>query len=242
MNLYLYNIPDDYKTAAVQFTQQDYYFAVVHTTDDLLRQMTSDLQMTTQRNDMIGWYAGKDVDHQYQIKGERLGRESSWGKTITVGKYMDLKVVYRQQHRKAIEEKVKSKQNHFHDYNIITTNRNLDDNYAVKMTIEIYTQAAQKADENNPPHVHRFFMFLVQHYYHRVQHIFWGAGSTMEEYNKVLQHFDKRANHHFTEVNRRTLAIIRPQAPAEIQREVAQLHPERFTAEDSRSTKRTRDD
>eukprot|EP00971_Amphidinium_carterae_P350732 6491712-Amphidinium_carterae.3 len=63
INLYLYNIPDDYRTAAVQFTQQDYYFAVVHTTDELLRQMTADLQLATQRNDMTGWYARKDIDH-----------------------------------------------------------------------------------------------------------------------------------------------------------------------------------
>eukprot|EP00971_Amphidinium_carterae_P248191 4927732-Amphidinium_carterae.1 len=109
---------------------------------------------------MTGWYARKDIDHQYQIKGERLGRESNWGKTITVGRYMEFKVVYKQQYRTAIEDKIKYKQNHFHDYSIITTNRNLDDNYAVKITIEIYSRAAQKPDENNPPHGHRFFMFL----------------------------------------------------------------------------------
>eukprot|EP00971_Amphidinium_carterae_P009775 192815-Amphidinium_carterae.1 len=53
INLYLYNIPDDFgKTHSVQFTQQDYYFAVVHTTDRLLRQMTAELQLSTQRTDM----------------------------------------------------------------------------------------------------------------------------------------------------------------------------------------------
>eukprot|EP00971_Amphidinium_carterae_P248192 4927733-Amphidinium_carterae.1 len=90
---------------------------------------------------MTGWYARKDIDHQYQIKGERLGRQSNWGKTITVGKHMELKVVYKQQNRKIIEDKIKYKQSHFHDYSIITTNRNLDDTYAVKITIEIFRQA-----------------------------------------------------------------------------------------------------
>eukprot|EP00971_Amphidinium_carterae_P215213 4271369-Amphidinium_carterae.2 len=63
MNLYVHNIPDDFKSTAVQFTQQDYYFAVVHTTDKLLRQMTAELSYATQRSDMTGWYARKDIDN-----------------------------------------------------------------------------------------------------------------------------------------------------------------------------------
>eukprot|EP00971_Amphidinium_carterae_P034432 677828-Amphidinium_carterae.1 len=90
----MYNFPDDFSQTAVQFTQQDYYFAVVHATDKLLRQLTAELSTATQRNDISGWYARKDIDHQYQIKGEKLGRERNWRKTITVGKYFELKVVY----------------------------------------------------------------------------------------------------------------------------------------------------
>eukprot|EP00971_Amphidinium_carterae_P267318 5302639-Amphidinium_carterae.1 len=67
---------------------------------------------------MTGWYARKDIDNQYQIKGERLGRESNWEMTITVGKHFELKVVYKQQNRKAVEDKLKYKQNHYHDYSI----------------------------------------------------------------------------------------------------------------------------
>eukprot|EP00971_Amphidinium_carterae_P092255 1826800-Amphidinium_carterae.1 len=131
MNLYLYNIPDDCKKAALQFTQQDYYFVVVHTTEGLLREMTTDIQMTTQRTDMTRWYARKDIDMQYQLKaGKQLGQLSGWTKMINVGKYMELKVVYKQQHRRTIEDKIEYKQNHFHDYNFITANTNLDDNYA----------------------------------------------------------------------------------------------------------------
>eukprot|EP00971_Amphidinium_carterae_P115658 2290977-Amphidinium_carterae.3 len=76
INLYVYNYPDDFAQNAVQFTQQDYYFVVVHTTDKLLEQMTSDMKTLTGR-DLCGWYARKDLDYQYQIKGERLGRESN---------------------------------------------------------------------------------------------------------------------------------------------------------------------
>eukprot|EP00971_Amphidinium_carterae_P207265 4112152-Amphidinium_carterae.1 len=68
--------------------------------------MTTDIQMTTQISDMTGWYARKNIDNQYQIKaGEHLGRLSGWTRTINVGKYMELKLAYRQQHRKAIEDK-----------------------------------------------------------------------------------------------------------------------------------------
>eukprot|EP00971_Amphidinium_carterae_P347297 6489229-Amphidinium_carterae.1 len=85
-------------------------------------------------------------------------------------------------------------------------------------------QALQKPDENNPPHGHRFFMFLVHHYPHRVQYIFEKAGATADQYQRVLQHFDKRA----AQVNRRTLSTIRAQTPAEVQRDLDRLHPDRF--------------
>eukprot|EP00971_Amphidinium_carterae_P216773 4303227-Amphidinium_carterae.1 len=71
-------------------------------------------------------------------------------------------------------------------------------------------------------------MFLVQHYPHRVQYIFEKAGATVDQYQRVPQHFDKKGGNHFTEVNRRTLATIRSQTPAEIQRDVDRLHPDRF--------------
>eukprot|EP00971_Amphidinium_carterae_P348198 6490373-Amphidinium_carterae.3 len=51
-----------------------------------------------------------------------------------------------------------------HDYSIITTNTNLDDDYAVKMTIEIFQNSQKKSDPMNPPTQNRFFVFLLQHY------------------------------------------------------------------------------
>eukprot|EP00971_Amphidinium_carterae_P342991 6482513-Amphidinium_carterae.1 len=98
INLYVYDHPEDFAQTATQFTQQHYYFVVVHTTDKLLEQMTNDMKIQTNR-DLCGWHSRKDLDYQYQIKGERLGRESNWARTLTVNKYFELKAVYKQQHR-----------------------------------------------------------------------------------------------------------------------------------------------
>eukprot|EP00971_Amphidinium_carterae_P127003 2516161-Amphidinium_carterae.1 len=84
---------------------------------------------------------------------------------------MEIKVAYKQIHRTVIENKGGYKQNHFHDYSIITTSTNLDDDYAVKMTIEIFQNAQKKYDVNNPPTGNRFFVFLLQHYRERFQNI-----------------------------------------------------------------------
>eukprot|EP00971_Amphidinium_carterae_P044448 874217-Amphidinium_carterae.1 len=99
---------------------------------------------------------------------------------------MELKVAYKQKHKNAIENKMECKQNHFHDYSIITTPKNLNNDYAVKMTIEIYLQAQSKRerDELHPAYQNRFFLFLVQHYLPRLQNIFQRAGATHEEYNQ----------------------------------------------------------
>eukprot|EP00971_Amphidinium_carterae_P236614 4696181-Amphidinium_carterae.1 len=99
---------------------------------------------------------------------------------------MELKVAYKQVHRTMIENKTEYKQNHFHDYSIITTPDNLHDDYAVKMTIEIFTQAEKKYDPANPPTKNCFFVFLLQHYRERARNIFLRAGATVEEYNQAV--------------------------------------------------------
>eukprot|EP00971_Amphidinium_carterae_P315126 6263898-Amphidinium_carterae.1 len=151
--------------------------------------MKEDSEHRAQRIDVAGWYSRKDNDYQYQIKAGRLGGDH---RTITVGQYMELKVAYKQKHKTVIENKGEYKQNHFHDYSIITTPTNLNDDYAVKMTIEIYVQAQSKRDLLNPAHQNRFFIFLVQHYGSRLKNIFKRAGATMEEYNAVLATAEER--------------------------------------------------
>eukprot|EP00971_Amphidinium_carterae_P350135 6491400-Amphidinium_carterae.2 len=130
---------------------------------------------------------------------------------------MELKVAFKQKYRNVIKNKLEYKQNHFHDYSIITTPKNLNDDYTVKMTIEIYLQAQAKRDELHPPHQNRFFLFLVQHYLPRLHNIFHRAGATMEEYHQVLAYFDKKCAVHFARPNRRDVQMIRaaPQQTAE---------------------------
>eukprot|EP00971_Amphidinium_carterae_P309248 6145332-Amphidinium_carterae.1 len=53
INLYVYNYPEDYNQNSIQFTGQDYYFVVVHTTDKLLEGMTSDLKIDRKRLQLV---------------------------------------------------------------------------------------------------------------------------------------------------------------------------------------------
>eukprot|EP00971_Amphidinium_carterae_P113107 2240480-Amphidinium_carterae.1 len=64
--------------------------------------MMHDLKTFTNRES--GWYSRKELDRQFQIEGENVGRDATW-KTIIVGKYMEMKAVYRQRHRRLIEDK-----------------------------------------------------------------------------------------------------------------------------------------
>eukprot|EP00971_Amphidinium_carterae_P254412 5050844-Amphidinium_carterae.1 len=65
---------------------------------------------------------------------------------------MELKIAYQQVHKTVIENRNDYKQQHFHDYSVITTSDNLDVEYAIKMTVEIFKQSEKKYDEKNPPY------------------------------------------------------------------------------------------
>eukprot|EP00971_Amphidinium_carterae_P204032 4048661-Amphidinium_carterae.1 len=154
---------------------------------------------------------------------------------------MELKVAYKQKHRTVIENKLEYKQNHYHDYSIITTPKNLNEDYAVKMTVEIYLQAATKRERDrdhlllHPPHENRFFLFLVQHYERRLFNIFQRAGATVDEYNRVLAYFDRKCAVHFTKPNRRNLQAIRspPTTAEDRERELPQsVHKAQSIPED----------
>eukprot|EP00971_Amphidinium_carterae_P039622 778543-Amphidinium_carterae.1 len=101
-------MPQDYPMTRADFIEQDHYFVVIHTTETLLIELKNDLEMRASRTDMAGWYARKDYDNQFQIKAghelERLGGNSE-GRDIAVGKYMEIKVAYKQVHRTVIENK-----------------------------------------------------------------------------------------------------------------------------------------
>eukprot|EP00971_Amphidinium_carterae_P087773 1736643-Amphidinium_carterae.1 len=54
INVYLYNIPTEFPMTAADFTQQDHYLVVIHTTEAQLRSLKESLEMTAQRSDMAG--------------------------------------------------------------------------------------------------------------------------------------------------------------------------------------------
>eukprot|EP00971_Amphidinium_carterae_P130648 2588217-Amphidinium_carterae.1 len=54
INVYMYNIPTDYPMTAADFTQQDHYFVVIHTTEQLLKDLKDNLEHRAQRADMAG--------------------------------------------------------------------------------------------------------------------------------------------------------------------------------------------
>eukprot|EP00971_Amphidinium_carterae_P239888 4762238-Amphidinium_carterae.1 len=85
-----------------EFTEQDHYFVAIHTTERSLIELKNELETRATRPDMAGWYTRKDYDNQFQIMAghelERLGGNSE-GRSIAVGKYMEIKVAYKQIHR-----------------------------------------------------------------------------------------------------------------------------------------------
>eukprot|EP00971_Amphidinium_carterae_P227551 4513617-Amphidinium_carterae.1 len=159
-------------------------------------------------------------------KGESAGRESPW-KTIIVGEYMEMKSACRQRHRRLIEDKKEYKQNHFHDYSVITTNIYLDEEYIKKRIIEIYQQAekpGRRGEEVQPAHKHRLMLFLTQHYLQKVPYLLHKAGATQEQCNLVLQNFDHDATKHFTKVNTRPLSSL--QTPFQRAAALERIRPE----------------
>eukprot|EP00971_Amphidinium_carterae_P013343 263053-Amphidinium_carterae.1 len=217
INVYLYNIPTEFPLTAADFTDQDHYLVIVHTTEKLLKNLKTDLEIKTARTDMAGWFNKKDMDVQYQIKAgaqlQRLGGDRD-GNTIAISQYMELKLAYQQVHRQVIENMADYKQRHFHDYSVITTHENLNIDYAITMTVDIYKQyeknvKEKKDDPQALPYKNRFFVFLLQHYRPRVRDIFQRAGAKVQDYNNAVEYFDARGGTHFYKPNTRNLDEIR---------------------------------
>eukprot|EP00971_Amphidinium_carterae_P196560 3900871-Amphidinium_carterae.1 len=113
----MYNYPNDYPQQRQQLLKQPFYLTVVHTTERLLRALSEDLREIQSRTGK--WFQRKTLDHQYQIQGDRVGREGSHN--INIGKYLEFKTTYRNTIRNVIVDKPDYKQRHYHDYSVITT-------------------------------------------------------------------------------------------------------------------------
>eukprot|EP00971_Amphidinium_carterae_P244833 4861108-Amphidinium_carterae.4 len=73
------------------------------------------------------------------MQGERIERQNP--RTISIGKYMEIKTTYRQGLKEAILDTQKYKQRHYHDYSVISTDIDVNEEYAAQMIIDIYAQA-----------------------------------------------------------------------------------------------------
>eukprot|EP00971_Amphidinium_carterae_P331566 6465212-Amphidinium_carterae.1 len=63
---------------------------------------------------------------------------------------MEIRTTYKQTHDMIIADKQAYKQHHFHDFSIITSDKDLDEEYAKLMSTEYYKQARSK--KNKPGH------------------------------------------------------------------------------------------
>eukprot|EP00971_Amphidinium_carterae_P260760 5173140-Amphidinium_carterae.3 len=140
------------------------------------------------------------LEYQYQIQGDRIGREGQ--KAINIG--MEIKTTYRQGLREVIVDKSDYKQRHYHDYSVIITDidvmRNTQCN-AKQMIIDIYAQATKKQEIQQPTHQNRFIFFMIQHHPTRITKIIKDAGLPVQQINMAFAHFDEKAAQHFTTPN-----------------------------------------
>eukprot|EP00971_Amphidinium_carterae_P241690 4798791-Amphidinium_carterae.3 len=154
INLYLYNFPEEYNQTAVQFTGQDYYFTVVHST-------TYYRQVLRTHDERL-----EDADEQrLQLVCTQRRRQTipDQGRTHRTRRTMEDS--YRGKHRNVVEDKRDYRQMRVHDYSVITTHIYLDEDYIKKLITEIYQQAEKEGVQ--PAHKHRLLLFLTQHYLHK---------------------------------------------------------------------------
>eukprot|EP00971_Amphidinium_carterae_P006732 132699-Amphidinium_carterae.4 len=64
---------------------------------------------------------------------------------------MEIKTTYKQTITTAIANKANFKQHRYHDYSVITSDNEMDEEYAKHIFIEIYQQSR---DKNTIPHIH----------------------------------------------------------------------------------------
>eukprot|EP00971_Amphidinium_carterae_P296613 5892284-Amphidinium_carterae.1 len=101
--------------------------------------MGKDLKSEQQRNS--GWYTMKTLDLQFQIQGDRIQRQTD--RAIKIGDYMEIKTTYKKKNTVAILDTQGYKQHHFHDYSVITTDVDMNEDYAKTVIVDIYQKEAK---------------------------------------------------------------------------------------------------
>eukprot|EP00971_Amphidinium_carterae_P096961 1919468-Amphidinium_carterae.1 len=201
LNIYLYNNPKEYAQAA-QHLRQPHYLTVVHTTERLITERLSepckDLKSEQQRNS--GGYTKKTLDVQFQIHSDRIQRQTD--KAIKIGDYMEIRTTYKQKNTVAILDKQGYKQHHFHEYSVITTDIDMNEDYAKTMIVDIYQQAAKK---QTTACNHRFIVFMIQYHAERRKDVMKRAGLTEQTIDKGYEYVDERTPNLFNGPNIRNL-------------------------------------
>eukprot|EP00971_Amphidinium_carterae_P013051 257253-Amphidinium_carterae.1 len=98
---------------------------------------------------------------------------------ININKYMEIRTTYKQTHDMVIPDKRAYKQHHSHDFLIITTDKDLNKEYATFVITEYYKQARTKKDK--PAHENRFITFLINYHPERARLIMYHAGCTQKK-------------------------------------------------------------
>eukprot|EP00971_Amphidinium_carterae_P188465 3741191-Amphidinium_carterae.1 len=101
---------------------------------------------------------------------------------------MQIKTTYYQTNKTVIANKTEYKRHHYHDYSVITSDKDMDEECAYHMIIEIYKQTRQG---KNPGHDDRFIIFMINNYAaERTGQIMAKAGCTLREINEAYEYFD----------------------------------------------------
>eukprot|EP00971_Amphidinium_carterae_P193775 3844885-Amphidinium_carterae.1 len=92
---------------------------------------------------------------------------------------MEIKTTYRQGIQEVIVDKPDYKQSHYHDYSVVTTDIDMNEEYAKHMIIDIHAQATKKQElqqPTQPPHQKRLILFMIQHHPTKITKIMKDAG------------------------------------------------------------------
>eukprot|EP00971_Amphidinium_carterae_P243485 4835185-Amphidinium_carterae.2 len=199
LNIYLYNYPADYPQPGRQL-QQTHYLVIIHTTTRLINTLKDELKQIQSRNS--GWHTKKTLDKQFQIHGDRVQRPSKL--SIRIGDYMEIKTTHRQNNTMVIANKMTYKQHHYHDYSVITSDLDMDEEVAKQMFSEIY-QTSRDKRPGTIPHIHSFMIFMIEYCAQRTEVVMKKAGCTENEIKDAYRYFDNSVDRLFDRPNVRPL-------------------------------------
>eukprot|EP00971_Amphidinium_carterae_P140852 2790699-Amphidinium_carterae.1 len=132
--------PTDDPQHEAQLHQQAFYPKEIHMTTRGLQDRIDYLRNELKRH--AGWFLRRNIDDQYQISGDKIARSTTHN--IDIAQYMEIRTTSKQTKVKLISNKAEYKSRHVHDFSIITTDHDLNEDYAIQM-IRHDTKASNNA-------------------------------------------------------------------------------------------------